>query len=45
MYLNVPIIADNSGGPKESVGPGCGYLCKKKEDWSENIWKIINGEK
>jgi len=27
MYCSVPVIADNSGGPKESVGEGCGYLC------------------
>jgi len=31
MYSGVPIIADNSGGPRESVGEGCGYLCKTKE--------------
>lgn len=30
MYSGVPIIADNSGGPRESVGEGCGYLCKSK---------------
>jgi len=30
MYSGVPIIADKSGGPRESVGDGCGYLCKTK---------------
>lgn len=45
MYSGVPIIADNSGGPKESVGTGCGYLCKTKEEWAENMWKILSGEK
>jgi glycosyltransferase involved in cell wall biosynthesis len=43
MYSGVPIIADNSGGPRESVGEGCGYLCKTKKDWTNNIWKIISG--
>lgn len=45
MYSGVPIIADNSGGPKESVGPGCGYLCKTTEEWAENMWKMMQGEK
>mgnify|MGYP000902557297 CR=1 FL=1 len=46
MYCSVPIIADNSGGPKESVGEGCGYLCSGgKEDWADKMWKIIDGEK
>lgn len=30
MYSGVPIIADKSGGPRESVGDSCGYLCKTK---------------
>lgn len=46
MYCSVPVIADNSGGPKESVGEGCGYLCTGgKEDWSEKMWRILSGEK
>ena len=44
MYMGVPIIADNSGGPKESVGAGCGYLCKSREDWHERMWQLLNGE-
>lgn len=45
MYSGVPIIADNSGGPRESVGEGCGYLCKSRQDWTDNMFKVISGEK
>jgi alpha-1,3/alpha-1,6-mannosyltransferase len=45
MYSGVPIIADNSGGPRESVGEGCGYLCKSKSNWTNNMLKVISGEK
>ena len=45
MYSGVPIIADNSGGPMESVGSGCGYLCKTKEEWAEKMDGIVSGKK
>jgi glycosyltransferase involved in cell wall biosynthesis len=45
MYSGVPIIADNSGGPRESVGKGCGFLCSSKKDWKDSMWKILSGEK
>jgi glycosyltransferase involved in cell wall biosynthesis len=45
MYSGVPIIADNSGGPRESVGDGCGFLCRTKEEWASRMWLILSGEK
>jgi len=45
MYLGVPIIADNSGGPKESVGEGCGFLCKNETEWAERMYEILTGAK
>lgn len=44
MYCNVPVIADNSGGPKESVGNDgqCGYLVDGGRDaWSSAMEKVI----
>ena len=43
MYMGVPIIADNSGGPKESVAEGCGYLCNSEAEWHDRMWRIISG--
>ena len=39
MYLGVPIIADNSGGPKEFVTEECGRLINSldKNEWATRI--------
>ena len=47
MYCNVPVIADNSGGPKESVGNdgGSGILIDGGVDqWASAMEKIISGK-
>ncbi len=47
MYFNVPVVADASGGPLETVGKSCGYVCRKEEDWVESMKlsysKVIDG--
>ena len=39
MYMSTPIIACNSGGPKESVSHGkSGFLLKQDQDlWAEHM--------
>lgn len=48
MYCNVPVIADNSGGPKESVGNDgqVGFLIDGgAEEWAAKMEEIIDGKK
>eukprot|EP00842_Homolaphlyctis_polyrhiza_P000708 jgi/Hompol1/1638/HPOL_005670-RA len=45
MYAQLPVIAVNSGGPKESIVPGkTGYLCDPDADaFAEKIAAIVQG--
>lgn len=48
MYCNVPVIADNSGGPKESIGNDgqVGFLIDgEAEEWAAKMQEIIDGKK
>ena len=41
MYMNVPLLAHNSGGPKESMGVGCGFLLEAHDYlWGEKMLEI-----
>ena len=43
MYCGVPVIADNSGGPKESIGNDgeCGYLIDGgRKQWMEKMLEV-----
>ncbi|ORY02594.1 alpha-1,3/1,6-mannosyltransferase ALG2 [Basidiobolus meristosporus CBS 931.73] len=46
MYSKVPVVAVNSGGPRESVKDGVtGFLCESStEAFTEAIYKIYKGE-
>ncbi|GMI07601.1 hypothetical protein TrVE_jg3203 [Triparma verrucosa] len=45
MYAGCPVVARNEGGPKETVGEGCGWLCGEDEvEWAEKVCLLINEE-
>ena len=42
MALNKPVIADNTGGPRESILPGeTGYLCDNWEAYGSAMIELI----
>lgn len=42
MALGRPVIADNSGGPKESIVPGLnGFLCDHWEDYGIAMEELV----
>ena len=42
MYSGTPVIACNSGGPKESIAPGTGFLCEQTpRAFSEKILELV----
>jgi alpha-1,3/alpha-1,6-mannosyltransferase len=43
MYCNVPVLADNSGGPVESIGNSkCGYLIDGgREEWMKKMKEVL----
>ena len=45
MALGRPVIADNSGGPKESIVPGLnGFLCDHWEDYGIAMGELVEKE-
>lgn len=44
MAAGLPILADNWGGVVDRVTPECGWLCDKKEQFSEIIKNLSFGE-
>ena len=45
MALGRPLIADNSGGPMETVIPSVnGFLCNSWEEFGDAMRKIVTGE-
>ena len=47
QYMETPVLASNSGGPKETVIEGeTGFLLSKKpEDWAEKMGVLLNEER